>query len=126
MGQANTVMQHQLPWHREVDPAVEVRAQEHGEGRDERRKQRAWDEKKVKNLKPRFAKIALKKSCASFTNQSQLQKISQTQNVYGKIIKIRVKRGDGISKEKFSCKKTCINFLQQVLIKALLFLTHFV
>ena len=49
MGHAITdALQHQFWPYREVDANVAVRALEEGEGRDERRKQRAWE---VKNKK---------------------------------------------------------------------------
>ena len=46
MGHASTdVTQHQFLPYEEVDAAVTFGAQEEGEGKDERRKQRAWEEK---------------------------------------------------------------------------------
>ena len=47
MGHASTIVtQHSFPPYGEVDTAVAGRAQEEGEGTDERRNQRAWEEDK--------------------------------------------------------------------------------
>ena len=47
MGHTSTdVTQYQFPEYGEVEAAVAVRAHEKGEGRDERKKQRAWEEKR--------------------------------------------------------------------------------
>ena len=46
MGPSSTnVRQHQFPPYGKVDAAVTIEALEEGDGRDERRKQRAWEEK---------------------------------------------------------------------------------
>ena len=72
MGRTSTdVTQHQFPPYGEVDTAVTDRAQEEGEGRDERRKQRACEEKKYINN----GKVSILFTCHIICEKSDLKKL---------------------------------------------------